>query len=1306
MPNAESRPTSSGSLLQDVHLPGAYPSSTSLPVASDYQSLSQAVYARRAEYTRPKRIKIKVGTWNASAGKGFADVGGWFCSGQGVSESLTGLKLSDREESRGQPTQSESGLNDRESVEAQEERYVRKQSSLPKNDSGSLPGGDDIDLYLLGLQEIVDVNSASEALRPYTDPSVSLEWQKAVAESLPADYQLVAEQQLIGLLLLIYASKEVASDIKSVSTTSVGTGLMGYMGNKGAVTARLVLGETTRLVFINAHLAAGVDKSSLERRNWDYAQIVSRTRFDPIQDSMGLFQSTGETIGDEDIAFCVGDLNYRLEGIPGEDVRRLLMLHTRNEYDLSQDPGRRLEGEIDTDRAAKERKQTRSSIDSATSYSSTGGSSIATSSLKEHVEEAEILAAKDDPASLQTTLASLLPHDQLHRIQKERKAFQDWQEGPITFLPTYKYDIGSVGIFDSSEKRRAPSWCDRILYRSRRDRLSYEGMLAEEEESKRKDEEMRNSGIDQAGKDEELLYDYDPDEDAADDNDAYNEYDDALPGVVITKEGFEDELHLEYYTAHQRVLSSDHKPLEAIFSFKYDAVVPELKAKIHQEVARDLDRAENETRPSVTVVVDRHHPEDQEISDDDPAKFEGVSFGEIRYAMNKHRSLTIANTGRVPATCSFIDRPVGPGQSPGIAPVWLNLKMNGLSTKASTDLGKQTLEPGDAINVEMQLRILDVSLARAFNEGIEKLEDILVLRVENGRDHFIPLRGIWLESSLGHSIDKLIRIPEGGIRKLQRQKPDSSRGRAGSAGSRSSLDQPVKWSAPRELFRLTEGIEDLTIRSVAEWGMVSGNQGEKAPWDKVAGWPFAEDPWSSTDPDQRHESIASMLDSLDSDVSFDKMFPPSSTPMETLESMTALLLLFLQNMPDGVITEQIWKQIDVGMIKNDKERNHPSREEQRTWIQEVLSQDPAHSISFILLTAMMDRIINEVTSINGSANDKQPPPEAPVSLHPDRSLKKNTSRSSAKKTEKSGRLGKNELGPYAHEDRMPQWLYDDLKRGGPVRQVNRIGGDGKLYRESFVENEVKHTVTALSVLSNISDTVVRAYFCHSEVQHVFKRKYEGGFCGYRNIQMLFSYLQAVKDQKWEHSATRVPGVLEIQDIIEDAWDHGVDDLGRIQTGGVKGTRKWIGTPEALTVFRHLDVPCRIESYSTTEEAPAYESILNHIEAYFDSGYFNAGNKVCSTKLPPIYLQQPGHSLTIVGLERHKNGSRYLLVLDPSFGPSHGVQQLAMTKKLPSSWNDSTAQKLLKPYRRGRTQLSKYAEFETLEIVASSSLSST
>jgi zinc finger-containing ubiquitin peptidase 1 len=71
----------------------------------------------------------------------------------------------------------------------------------------------------------------------------------------------------------------------------------------------------------------------------------------------------------------------------------------------------------------------------------------------------------------------------------------------------------------------------------------------------------------------------------------------------------------------------------------------------------------------------------------------------------------------------------------------------------------------------------------------------------------------------------------------------------------------------------------------------------------------------------------------------------------------------------------------------------------------------------------------------------------------------------------------------------------------------------------------------------------------------------GGFCGYRNIQMLFSYIVGVGFQGSEQVKHKVPSIFQIQDLIEEAWDMGINAQGRVETGGIKGTRKYIGTPE-------------------------------------------------------------------------------------------------------------------------------------------------
>ena len=69
--------------------------------------------------------------------------------------------------------------------------------------------------------------------------------------------------------------------------------------------------------------------------------------------------------------------------------------------------------------------------------------------------------------------------DQLTLSRAKGEVFQGYREGAINFLPTYKYiPGGGVGAWDRAEdgKKRAPAWCDRILFWHHRDvkQLSYD----------------------------------------------------------------------------------------------------------------------------------------------------------------------------------------------------------------------------------------------------------------------------------------------------------------------------------------------------------------------------------------------------------------------------------------------------------------------------------------------------------------------------------------------------------------------------------------------------------------------------------------------------------------------------------------------------------------------------------------------------------------------------------------------------------------------------------------------------------------
>ena len=144
-----------------------------------------------------------------------------------------------------------------------------------------------------------------------------------------------------------------------------------------------------------------------------------------------------------------------------------------------------------------------------------------------------------------------------------------------------------------------------------------------------------------------------------------------------------------------------------------------------------------------------------------------------------------------------------------------------------------------------------------------------------------------------------------------------------------------------------------------------------------------------------------------------------------------------------------------------------------------------------------------------------------------------------------------------------------------------------------------------------------------------------------------------------------PGVRNLQQWIEDAWHAGYDPEGAADLKSkLVGTRKWIGTAELHVAFLSRGILSCLVDFPHVESGAT--AVLNWIESYFSEpsrGATDMGLKakvkttvgealrgaspVVVTDRMPLVLQHKGHSRTIIGYERTKDGSVNLLCFDPA-----------------------------------------------------------
>ncbi|KAL7459593.1 hypothetical protein ACHAWC_011346 [Mediolabrus comicus] len=275
---------------------------------------------------------------------------------------------------------------------------------------------------------------------------------------------------------------------------------------------------------------------------------------------------------------------------------------------------------------------------------------------------------------------------------------------------------------------------------------------------------------------------------------------------------------------------SDHKPVMSTFLVTIKDVVLSRREQVYKEVMRLLDTFENNSLPMVSL---------------DRIK---LDFGEVRYDQRVTLPIIITNTGKVVAQFRLVPKL----DEVALCKPWVTV---------SPTYGM--LIPGEQTEVEVTITINNAT-AHALNTSREVLEDVLILRLENGRDYYISVSGKYARSCFGMSVDDLVlytdpirSVPLDPI--LRAEKYD--------------LNTKAAMCVPKELWRIIDAIYEKGLEE-RDLFSTPGN------------------------PDEVYQ----IRECLDTGAPFDNF---------SVHSMTEVLISFLSNLSSPVVPSSLFPTLDI-----------------------------------------------------------------------------------------------------------------------------------------------------------------------------------------------------------------------------------------------------------------------------------------------------------------------------------------------------------------------------------------------------------